>query len=524
MSSGQVIPFTRQYNSFRSSNGLTNYVTSDIRRNGSATAINTNTNDVITRGSLSSRTHRTPTSTTMFRGDKASLTPRLAKKNITTGQTCSKNHCVTNKLNMKSSPLRSPQIIRSTRIDSNWNKRVVKNGVHSKSPGSSGTSVESIVPKYGNNSALYSTSTYGVNNNNTGGPQKRAYNINSSKLSNKMVNTRNQDRNTTLINNNNNNNNKNGHHHSLNNGIKHNSTNGHITSNNNQNHYNHKLSSIKSSKENNYTSYSSKYPNGLPFEDEFYHRRRKSLSETSSNTISSSDSSDSRNFPLEDDEFSRKPSNEALYVDFTKSFQNNESKLSTTNRLFKTTALSSQMKKSTNKSNKAPLSEYNRRINGVHSSCNTHSGHLETVTTKKATSASVINGNNKNKQFLQQHLHHHNSGSNSISNGNNNNNSINNNFVKATVTVKPVANYLSGSASETLAITSWASKSKQPITTILTSTSDTEDDYDDDLESDISDEGIPNRSNSESDYSDNDALKSTINGSKYVFSLLKLAI
>lgn len=522
MSSGQVIPFTRQYNSFRVSNGLTSDATATVRMNSSASTNNT------TRGSLSSK-HRMPISaTTVLRDDagstnKTSLTPRLCRKQC--GTTSQNNNngkgSVANKLNLKSSPLRSPQIIRSTRVDSNWNKRGVTKGssMHSKSPGSSGTSVESIVPKYGNNSALLSTSASSAlyNGNSTvSGPQKRAYNINSSKVSNKMINTRNQDRNT-LINNNNNSISKNIHH-SINNGINKHSTNGHITSNHSINNNNNHKISVKS-KENNYTSYSSKYPNGLPFEDEFYHRRRKSLSETSSNTISSSDSSDSRNFPFEDDEFSRKPSNEALYVDFTKSFHNNESKLSTTNRLLKTTALSAQMTNlgNNNNSNKVPLSEYNRRINGVHSSCNNHqiykNGNNIENGTKKAASASLING--YNKQLLQHHHQH--SGNNSINSGNN----INNNFIKTAVTVKPVANYLSGSASATAAITSWVPKSKQPITTIIP-TSDNEEDLDTDSDTQTDEDVtcLTNRSNSEGEYHREHvaALEPTINGMKYVFS------
>lgn len=504
MSSGQVIPFTRQYNSFRVSNGLTNDATSTVRMNGSA---NTNTS----RGSLSSK-HRMP-----LRDDatstKSSLTPRLCRKQCGTNPTTQVNGKSTistaNKLNLKSSPLRSPQIIRSTRVDSNWNKRVVTKGssIHSKSPGSSGTSVESIVPKYVNNSALLSTSaSSAIYNGSSAGPQKRAYNVNSGKVPNKMINTRNQDR-STLINNNNSSKNN---HHTINNGINKHSTNGHITSNNNNNN-NHKIS-VKS-KENNYTSYSSKYPNGLPFEDEFYHRRRKSLSETSSNTVSSSDSSDSRNFPFEDDEFSRKPSNEALYVDFTKSFHNNESKLSTTNRLLRTTALSAQMTKSST-SNKVPLSEYNRRINGVHSSCNSHiykNGLLENGP-KKAASASLING--YNKQLLQHHQHT--SGKNSISSGNN----INNNFIKTAVTVKPVANYLSGGSATTAAVTSWVPKSKQPITTILPTSENEEDDIESDSETETDEDvsSLTNRSNSEGDYKEHKtvALEPTIKGKKYV--------
>ncbi|XP_063703936.1 probable serine/threonine-protein kinase DDB_G0282963 [Culicoides brevitarsis] len=437
MSSGQVIPFTRQFNSFRANEA--------VRSSGNASQANT------TRGSTK---HRLPSA----RDDsatKASLTPRLCRRQ--------QNSVTSSKLSMKSSPLLSPQIIRSTRIDSNWNKRVVTKGssIHSKSPGSSGTSVESIVPKYSQN---LSTSMY---NGNGGGPQKRAYNNSGKLVANKMINST---RSAAL---NLNNNNK----------MPSNSTNGHITHSNNNNN---KLS-VKS-KENNYTSYSSKYPNGLPFEDEFYHRRRKSLSETSSNTVSSSDS-DSRNFRFEDDEFSRKPSNEALYVDFTKSFHNNESKLSTTNRLRRTQqAMSAQVTKSSN-----PLSEYNRRINGVHSSCTSHiyknpAMILENVVPKKAASASIVNK-------LQ---HHH--VKNSISSANNNNYKA----VKPSYLVSP--------------ITSWVPKSKQPITTIIPDDDEDEENLSDiessETETDDECSSLTNRSNSEGDYhlKQKIALEPTMNG------------
>lgn len=83
-------------------------------------------------------------------------------------------------------------------------------------------------------------------------------------------------------------------------------------------------------------SFSSKFPQGLPFEDEFYYNRPRSYSQTSSNfsfnhhtSISAHDNfknmknkyfevQKENRYIDEDDEFTRKPSNDSLYVDFSK--------------------------------------------------------------------------------------------------------------------------------------------------------------------------------------------------------------
>lgn len=375
MSSGQAIPFTRQYNSFR--------VTAPERGSNSRSSLSSK-HKVVLRSApkldeLPVAVEKSP----------AVLTPRLSRR--TNGAHLANSHTIASKLKIESSPLRSPQIIRSTRMTNGVNKVAATAGtvqhvkgcsLHSKSPGSSGTSVESIVPKYGNNSALLNrtNNVYAAN----GGPQKRAYNINntSTKASHKMINTRSSGGNCTTtakhtaINNNNNN-----HHvHSLN----------HQHANNNTTHLNnnHNLSIIGKKSKENFTSYSSKYPNGLPFEDEFYHRRKKSLSETSSsNTLSSSESSDSRNFPFEDDEFSRKPSNEALYVDFTKplfshaNIGGNGNAPETRQQSKKCTSASSALianhqnhhhQQQRPPTNKIPLAEYNRRTVLSSSGTNIH--------------------------------------------------------------------------------------------------------------------------------------------------------
>jgi hypothetical protein len=210
------------------------------------------------------------------------------------------------------SPLQSPQIIKSTRIMNGVNNNACKFH-HSKSPGSSGTSVESIVPKYGNG-ALFTTNTTKSQSTNhqqyIGGAQKRAYNVNntSNKLTNKVINTRHHNNGVVPVSPH-----SSSHHHHYHQSkvINNNGSTSSIIYNKN------KENIIKENRIVPNTtcrsSFSSKFPNGLPFEDEFYRRqpRHKSVSDTSRSP------SDSSLVPFED-EFSRKPSNEALYVDFTK--------------------------------------------------------------------------------------------------------------------------------------------------------------------------------------------------------------
>lgn len=157
------------------------------------------------------------------------------------------------------------------------NKQMNKNRassttIHSKSPNSSGTSVESIVPKYGQ-------SSNGQSKNVFNGSQKRAYNT-AKALKENVPNANGHKK--TLISN----------------------ASNAITANR------------KHIKEN-VNTFSSKFPNGLPFEDEFY-RKGRSYSGASDASKISSYSSYEQSLPFED-EFSRKPSNEPLYVDFTKS-------------------------------------------------------------------------------------------------------------------------------------------------------------------------------------------------------------
>lgn len=81
------------------------------------------------------------------------------------------------------------------------------------------------------------------------------------------------------------------------------------------------------------TTYSTKFPNGLPFEDEFYHRKRQnSVSSTPKSELSDYGSfdndSDHSLLPFEDEYSHRRPSTEALYVDFSKPINSFNSTLS----------------------------------------------------------------------------------------------------------------------------------------------------------------------------------------------------
>lgn len=179
----------------------------------------------------------------------------------------------------------------------------------SKSPISSGASVESIVPKYGTTSGLYAN---GYQKNIFLGSQKRAYNPNSSghNTLKENVPTRNCNKKTNAI---------------VSSisltpklAVRKLST---MTTLSAQENYT--ASAAESSSTSSNIAFSSKFPNGLPFEEEFYqfrdtrsHSTRSNMSKYSSYSLNNYESSS--RLPFED-EFTRKPSNEALYVDFSKS-------------------------------------------------------------------------------------------------------------------------------------------------------------------------------------------------------------
>lgn len=217
------------------------------------------------------------------------------------------------KLNAKNlSPLNSPQLIRSTRVAAESNGWA--NSVKVKSSCSSGSnSVESIVPKYqiATNASILSQKRSYLNQTNTA--------VN--KLTNKTMNMRNDKSKKEVsesiamqktI---------------MNGGSVKKTVSTATAKNLLKSTY--PISSSSPSK-----SFSSKFPNGLPFENEFYHYRKNNhRSSVASDSTTSNNSSDEfnhqrlSNSPYHD-EFRRNPSNDALYVDFTlkKVFENKDDK------------------------------------------------------------------------------------------------------------------------------------------------------------------------------------------------------
>lgn len=118
--------------------------------------------------------------------------------------------------------------------------------------------------------------------------------------------------------------------------------NGLVFANNNSKSMNQQIKKKYKEDELKKASFSSKFPNGLPFEDEFYYNRPRSYSQTSSNfsfqknhnhtSIAHHDNhrntknkyfeiQKENQYIADDDEFTRKPSNDSLYVDFSKVVQ-----------------------------------------------------------------------------------------------------------------------------------------------------------------------------------------------------------
>lgn len=199
------------------------------------------------------------------------------------------------------SPLSSPQLIRSTRARvaecNAWNSSVkVKSSCSSSGSGSN--SVESIVPKYqvATNASVLSQ-------------QKRSY-LNQTTTVNKLTNKTMNMRNDKI---------KNEMHKAIENGSSKSKTVSAATAK--------KLLKPTFPSSSPTKSFSAKFPNGLPFENEFYHYRKNRRSSIASDSTNSNNSSDEftnhhrlSSSPYQD-EFRRNPSNDALYVDFTlKSF------------------------------------------------------------------------------------------------------------------------------------------------------------------------------------------------------------
>lgn len=168
------------------------------------------------------------------------------------------------------------------------------------SSSSTGTSVESIVPKYGpsGNGTFYSSNGMpnghqpsAKNINTFNGSQKRAYNTN--KLSKENVP------------------------HLYANKKTYSSTAAPLTASGKHADAMTAITPRKYNAKENMHAFSSKFPHGMPFEDEFYKVRSYSVTSDASK-YSSYSNYDNNALPFED-EFLRKPSNEPLYVDFSKS-------------------------------------------------------------------------------------------------------------------------------------------------------------------------------------------------------------
>lgn len=67
-----------------------------------------------------------------------------------------------------------------------------------------------------------------------------------------------------------------------------------------------------------YSSFSKKFPNGLPFEEEFYHSRKRNSVKSENSDFSTAYESDQCPLPFEEEFSRRKSFTEPLYVDFSK--------------------------------------------------------------------------------------------------------------------------------------------------------------------------------------------------------------
>lgn len=183
--------------------------------------------------------------------------------------------------NSSTTKLKSTTFNRKTKLDE-------KNSPNS--PNSSRTSVESIVLKYGNfGSGFNSTQNNNNFNSSSRGSQKRSFNISQQSTNKPSIN---QISKKTLV----------------------------ESSATQKGGSGKKTKEILNHRKENCLPYSKNFPSGLPFEDEFY-RKNRSYSGTPLSNYSNYSQSfyDKNNY---EDEFLRKPSNEPLYVDFSKSLPN----------------------------------------------------------------------------------------------------------------------------------------------------------------------------------------------------------
>lgn len=223
----------------------------------------------------------TTTTTTMDTTHKQCL---INPKSLTTKLPCAKSSWETNRTFYSST-----RSNKSTSSYAEANKTFVKNN-YSKSPNSSsGTSVESIAPKYGPSAASCALHPNNLPQKTMlySGSQKRAYTT--VKLAKENVPQANASNKKTYPT---------------------------MTSSNIATPAAPTKRATKKQKEN-ANSFSSKFPNGMPFEEEFYKGRSYSITSDTSKYSGYSSGYDSRTIHFED-EFLRKPSNEPLYVDFSK--------------------------------------------------------------------------------------------------------------------------------------------------------------------------------------------------------------
>lgn len=185
--------------------------------------------------------------------------------------------------NSSTTKLKSTTFNRKTKLDD-------KSPNSPNSPNSSRTSVESIVLKYGNFGSGFNSTGNNNFNSNSRGSQKRSFNISTS--TNKP--SINQISKKTLV-----------------------------ETSTTQKSNGKKSKELLNQRKENLLPYSKNFPSGLPFEDEFY-RKNRSYSGTPLSNFSNYSQSfyDKNNY---EDEFLRKPSNEPLYVDFSKSLPNSNS-------------------------------------------------------------------------------------------------------------------------------------------------------------------------------------------------------
>lgn len=281
---------SRPYNSFRSSHGIScslkqnhnasSPVTHAIKTkmHSSANALITSSSNSADNNNNSNHYNNKKTTATRTMTEAVDIKKSFPKKTTTVWGARSS-------FNMKNSNSNS-----MTNSNSSNYKQIIDNklsscAIHLNSPNSSGTSLESIVPKYQKNT---NPTMNGANKRSIiTKPQKRSYNTSSSFNKINSTSTSANRKVVTLT------------------------VEGRIA----------KKCKEKDSKDTLMRSpFSDKFPMGLPFEDEFYRpsKRSSSIYTTATSSSYADRPSSCSSSVLYEDEFNRKPSLEPLYVDYTK--------------------------------------------------------------------------------------------------------------------------------------------------------------------------------------------------------------